>query len=98
MNAHVIYIDHLCTNRIKHVRKVSFERDQKLKKMEVLISNWSNVESVPKTYIFPLDSRPGKLEFPVCNNIPVIDLDHNHPAEIIQQVISACQKFGFFQV
>ncbi|OIS95944.1 PREDICTED: hyoscyamine 6-dioxygenase-like [Nicotiana attenuata] len=66
--------------------------------MEVLISNWSNVESVPKTYIFPLDSRPGKLEFPVCNNIPVIDLDQNHPAEIIQQVISACQKFGFFQV
>ncbi|MCD7468168.1 hypothetical protein HAX54_006118 [Datura stramonium] len=66
--------------------------------MEILMSNWSNVECVPKTYIFPPESRPGKLEFPVCSDIPLIDLAHNHPAETIKQVIRACQEFGFFQV
>ncbi|XP_060185875.1 hyoscyamine 6-dioxygenase-like [Lycium barbarum] len=66
--------------------------------MEILISNWSNVESVPKTYIFPPESRPGKLEFPIFNDTPLIDLAHNHPDDTIQQVIRACQEFGFFQV
>ncbi|KAH0714170.1 hypothetical protein KY284_007075 [Solanum tuberosum] len=66
--------------------------------MDILISNWSNVEFVPKTYIFPPESRPGKLEFPVCTDIPLIDLAHNIPDETIQQVIRACQEFGFFQV
>lgn len=66
--------------------------------MDILISNWSNVEFVPKTYIFPPESRPGKLEFPICNDIPLIDLAHNNSDETIQQVIRACQEFGFFEV
>ncbi|PHT31236.1 hypothetical protein CQW23_27573 [Capsicum baccatum] len=66
--------------------------------MEILISNWSNVECVPKKYIFPPERRPGKLEFPVCHDIPLIDFAHNHPDEIVQQVIRACQEFGIFQV
>ncbi|XP_004250131.2 hyoscyamine 6-dioxygenase-like [Solanum lycopersicum] len=66
--------------------------------MEILISNWSNVEFVPKKYIFPLDRRPGKIKFPVCHDIPLIDLANNHPNDAIQQVIKACQEFGIFQV
>lgn len=66
--------------------------------MDILISNWSNVEFVPKKYIFPLDRRPGKIKFPVCHDIPLIDLANNHPNDAIQQVIKACQEFGIFQV
>ncbi|CAK9140632.1 unnamed protein product [Ilex paraguariensis] len=70
--------------------------------MEVLISNWSNVQSMPESFVFPPERRPGKNLVPVCNDIPVIDLkpiDEDHdPAETIQQILKASQEFGFFQV
>jgi hypothetical protein len=70
--------------------------------MEKLISNWSNVQSVPEDYIFPLETRPGEdLKIPV-NNIPIIDLNEAQIGDsrdhTIQQIIKAAQEFGFFQV
>jgi len=69
--------------------------------MEKLISNWSNVQSVPEYYIFPLETRPGEdLKIPV-NNIPIIDLNEAQNGDrdhTIQQIIKAAQEFGFFQV
>ncbi|KAL3517691.1 hypothetical protein ACH5RR_020280 [Cinchona calisaya] len=69
--------------------------------MEVLMSNWSDVQSMPESYVFPPDKRPGKHIFPDCKDIPTIDLDKAeglNRAEIIQQIIKASQEFGFFQV
>jgi len=69
--------------------------------MEKLISNWSNVQSVPEDYIFPLETRPREdLKIPV-NNIPIIDLNEAQNGDrdhITQQIIKAAQEFGFFQV
>ncbi|KAK6150256.1 hypothetical protein DH2020_017781 [Rehmannia glutinosa] len=69
--------------------------------MEILMSNWSKVvKSVPENYIFPPDKRPGKHVFPVVNDVPVIDLENaqgQNRADIIQQILSASQEFGFFQ-
>lgn len=87
----VIYTRLSIYKYIKHTTKSK-------KLMEIFISNWSNVEFVPKKYIFPPERRPGKIEFPVCNDIPLIDLAHNHPTDTIQKVIRACQEFGIFQV
>ncbi|KAK4441595.1 Hyoscyamine 6-dioxygenase [Sesamum alatum] len=70
--------------------------------MEVLMSNWSNVvQSLPEKYIIPPAKRPGKLVFPVVNDVPVIDLETGEGhgrGDIIQQILHACQEFGFFQV
>ncbi|XP_045786294.1 protein DOWNY MILDEW RESISTANCE 6-like [Trifolium pratense] len=71
--------------------------------MEKLISNWSNIKSVPENYIFPLESRPGDLKIPTSNSIPIIDLneaqkDDSDRANTIHQIIKAAQEFGFFQV
>ncbi|KAL3620606.1 hypothetical protein CASFOL_035518 [Castilleja foliolosa] len=66
--------------------------------MDILMSNWSNVgQSLPENYIFPPDKRPGKHVFPVLKDVPVIDLGHDR-AEVIQQILSASQDFGFFEV
>ncbi|PON62611.1 Oxoglutarate/iron-dependent dioxygenase [Parasponia andersonii] len=72
--------------------------------MEKLVSGWSTSRTtLPESYIFPLETRPGELHFgPDGNsNIPVIDLDedHNHDqTSIIQQIIKAGQEYGIFQV
>ncbi|CAI9107651.1 OLC1v1007059C1 [Oldenlandia corymbosa var. corymbosa] len=70
--------------------------------MEVLMSNWKDVQSIPPNYIFPPDRRPGKISFPNCKDIPIIDLrkidGHDDRSETIQQIIKACRHFGFFQV
>ncbi|KAL8528065.1 hypothetical protein ACS0TY_005764 [Phlomoides rotata] len=67
--------------------------------MDVLMSNWSNVvKSLPEKYIFPPHKRPGKHEFPLMNNIPVIYLSGENRARIVQQILDASQNFGFFQV
>ncbi|KAI3460953.1 hypothetical protein Pfo_017616 [Paulownia fortunei] len=52
-------------------------------------------------YVFPLDKRPGEHVFPVFKNVPVIDLEKaegHGRAETIQQILYACQEYGFFQV
>ncbi|XP_071721632.1 hyoscyamine 6-dioxygenase-like [Rutidosis leptorrhynchoides] len=63
-------------------------------------STWFNVEYVPNDYIFPKEHRPQNLDLPVCDSIPVIDISkatngHNQPVE---DIITASQEFGFFQV
>lgn len=63
------------------------------------MSNWANpVQSLPEKYIFPPDKRPGTLDFPVINNIPIIDLQDHNRAQMIQHIFDASQEFGFFQV
>ena len=69
--------------------------------MEKLVSSWYNDQSLPDSYMFPPEARPGKLLFPRCNNVPVVDiskaLDHNR-TDTVQQILKASQEFGFFQV
>nr|XP_043611361.1 hyoscyamine 6-dioxygenase-like [Erigeron canadensis] len=69
--------------------------------MNVLISNWSSVQSLPESYIFPPERRPGTYIIPSSKDIPLIDLENiNGPerALIAQQIVKACQNFGLFQV
>ena len=68
--------------------------------MEKLVSSWSNTQTtLPESYIFPPESRPGVLPFPLGKTIPVIDLDHNHDQNsTIEQIIKAGQEYGIFQV
>ncbi|CAL5206904.1 unnamed protein product [Lathyrus oleraceus] len=65
--------------------------------MEKLVSNWSNIQSVPENYIFPPETRPGEdLKVPFSHSIPIIDL--NDRTNTTQQIIKAAREFGFFQV
>ena len=71
--------------------------------MEKLVSSWYNVQPLPDNYILPPDARPGKLDVPLCTNIPVIDMggaeaEAHDRASIIQQMLNASEEFGFFQV
>ncbi|KAJ1417492.1 Oxoglutarate/iron-dependent dioxygenase [Sesbania bispinosa] len=66
--------------------------------MENLISNWSNIRSVPEDYIFPPESRPGNLNIPFSSSTPVIDLSGDTKTNTIQKMIKASEDFGFFQV
>ncbi|KAK6940682.1 hypothetical protein RJ641_030213 [Dillenia turbinata] len=69
--------------------------------MEKMISNRWNVQIVPKTYVLPPESRPGKFIFPSCDTIPVINLRRElgcDRTKLIQQIIKASQGFGFFQI
>ncbi|PSS14010.1 Hyoscyamine 6-dioxygenase [Actinidia chinensis var. chinensis] len=70
--------------------------------MSVLVSNWSkNVQAVPSNYVLPQEKRPENLNAPVCKTIPVIDLGQlggPDRADLIQQIMKACQDFGLFQV
>ncbi|KAL3518799.1 hypothetical protein ACH5RR_021388 [Cinchona calisaya] len=69
--------------------------------MASLVSTWSsNVRSLPKNFVVPLEKRPGK-PIPICKDIPVIDLGDStkhRRADIVQQIIKASQDFGLFQV
>lgn len=65
--------------------------------MEVLMSNWSKIQSLPENYIFPADRRPGKHIFPVYKDVPIIDLQKARP-QLVQDILKASQDFGFFQV
>ncbi|KAJ0966613.1 hypothetical protein J5N97_023530 [Dioscorea zingiberensis] len=63
--------------------------------MEELLSNGVSHETLPESYILPLDKRPGLI---INKTIPVIDLaDHNHANTSIQ-ILQAGKEFGFFQV
>ncbi|KAK3014702.1 hypothetical protein RJ639_009632 [Escallonia herrerae] len=69
--------------------------------MDVLISNWSNVLSLPKSYVFPSGRRPGNQIVPLCKDIPVVDLGKAEGvdrSETVQKILKASQQFGFFQV
>ncbi|CAN4093320.1 unnamed protein product [Withania somnifera] len=63
-------------------------------------SKWFNVQSVPQSYTFPPEERPGDAPIPICDKIPVIDLGKCswEKMEIIKQLLQAGQEFGFFQV
>lgn len=66
------------------------------------MSNWSQVnQSLPQNYIFPPGRRPGKHDFPVFKDLPVIDLGNTNGhdrTDLIQQIFNASQEFGIFQV
>ena len=68
--------------------------------MENLVSSWSinGGSSLPETYIFPIDKRPGKLTVPLSKSIPIIDLEIQDQTNIIHQILKASQDYGFFQV
>ncbi|GJY34606.1 hyoscyamine 6-dioxygenase-like protein [Tanacetum coccineum] len=68
--------------------------------METLVSSWSKATKIlPENYIFPADERPGSVEVPLCQNIPLNDLSKGRSrSQIIQEILAACQEFGFFQV
>ncbi|KAL4651713.1 hypothetical protein ACB092_01G180800 [Castanea dentata] len=69
--------------------------------MEKLISGRCHLQLVPETYTLPPESRPGQTQVPLCETIPVIDLegelsfDRTH---LIKQIIQASQEFGLFQL
>ncbi|XP_012835897.1 PREDICTED: hyoscyamine 6-dioxygenase-like [Erythranthe guttata] len=58
---------------------------------------WFNVESVPKSHVFSDEDRPGNQQIPLCNTIPIIDLENNS-SNLSETIIQACQEYGFFQV
>lgn len=69
--------------------------------MEKLVSNWSNIQSVPENYIFPPETRPGDIKISFCHSIPIIDLNealNDDRTKTIQKIIKAAQEFGFFLV
>ncbi|KAL7254744.1 hypothetical protein ACSBR1_008980 [Camellia fascicularis] len=70
--------------------------------MEMLLSNRPIVQSLPDSYVLPPDRRPGIVNVPIGNDIPVIGFQTiAHPddrVEIVQQILKACQEFGLFQV
>ncbi|CAI9107662.1 OLC1v1007071C1 [Oldenlandia corymbosa var. corymbosa] len=72
---------------------------------EEQVLRWFNVESVPADYRFSMENRPGQLPIPICETIPVIDLQKaadssstSDKLSIIQQIIEASQEYGLFQV
>ncbi|KAL8224950.1 hypothetical protein R6Q57_017507 [Mikania cordata] len=66
--------------------------------MANLVSSWSKTTQIlPENYIFPVDERPGSGEAPLCQNIPLIDLSATR-SQTVQEILHACQEFGFFQV
>ncbi|KAL4585767.1 hypothetical protein LXL04_010393 [Taraxacum kok-saghyz] len=70
--------------------------------METLVSTWSRTAQVlPENYVFPAGERPGSVGVPLCQNIPVIDLSPNQEksqSQTVEEILAACQEFGFFQV
>lgn len=69
--------------------------------MDVLTSNWSNIQSLPESYVFPLERRPGTNNIPASKDIPIINLENIYGPErpeIVQHIIKASQDFGLFQV
>ncbi|XP_057519998.1 protein DOWNY MILDEW RESISTANCE 6-like [Amaranthus tricolor] len=65
-----------------------------------IVSSWFNGKCLPENYIIPPEKRPGELCVPTCE-IPIIDLSKakgNEREIIIDQIMEACKKFGFFQV
>ncbi|CAI9781259.1 unnamed protein product [Fraxinus pennsylvanica] len=66
--------------------------------MEDHATRWFNVQSVPHSYTFPPEKRPGKHPFSTCTAIPIINLNSPEKSDTIQKIIKAGRNFGFFQV
>ncbi|KAF5459362.1 hypothetical protein F2P56_023315 [Juglans regia] len=69
--------------------------------MEKLISSRSNLQLVPESYVIPPESRPGNAKVPLFETIPVIDIAGelgSDRAQLVKQIMQACQDFGFFQL
>ncbi|KAL6271461.1 hypothetical protein ACE6H2_028372 [Prunus campanulata] len=68
--------------------------------MEKLISNRSDLQSVPESYILPPGTRPGNVQVSIFENIPVIDFHQlgTDKAQLIKQITEAAKEFGFFQL
>ncbi|MBA0611627.1 hypothetical protein Godav_012299 [Gossypium davidsonii] len=69
--------------------------------MEKLVSSWFYNKTLPQSYIFPPETRPGNHIIPRSNAIPVIDLSNASAHDrtlVVQQILKASQEFGFFQV
>ncbi|XP_023733506.1 protein DOWNY MILDEW RESISTANCE 6 [Lactuca sativa] len=68
--------------------------------METLVSTWSRTAQIlPENYVFPIGERPGSVEVPICQNIPLIDLaEGQSQSQTIDTILAACEEFGFFQV
>ena len=66
--------------------------------MEHLVSRRCNGRSLQKSYIFPLEQRPGNFIVPPADNIPEIDLAGHDRTDIIRRILEASEEFGFFQV
>ncbi|KAK8982328.1 hypothetical protein V6N11_037499 [Hibiscus sabdariffa] len=69
--------------------------------MEKLVSSWYKNKTLPQSYIFPPETRPGNLIVPTCKTILVIDLGSTvdqSRTRIVQQILKASQEYGFFQV
>ncbi|KAG4188821.1 hypothetical protein ERO13_A08G189532v2 [Gossypium hirsutum] len=72
-----------------------------IQEMEKLVSSWFNNKTLPQSYIFPPETRPGNHVIPRCNTIPVVDLSKALAYErtaVVQQILEASHEFGFFQV
>ncbi|KAK9013427.1 hypothetical protein V6N11_041436 [Hibiscus sabdariffa] len=65
--------------------------------MEKLVSSWYKNKSLPESYKFPPETRPGNLFVPTSKTIPVIDLVQNR-ADIVRQILKSSEEYGFFQV
>ncbi|XP_040931946.1 hyoscyamine 6-dioxygenase [Gossypium hirsutum] len=72
-----------------------------IQEMEKLVSSWFNNKTLPQSYIFPPETRPGNHVIPRCNTIPVVylmkALAHDRTAAV-QQILKASQDFGFSNV
>ncbi|KAH7517364.1 hypothetical protein FEM48_Zijuj09G0055800 [Ziziphus jujuba var. spinosa] len=66
--------------------------------MESPVSNWFNAGTLPDSYVFPQQNRPGKLDFCIGKMIPVIDLQNHNRNTTIQKILDASQEYGIFQV
>ena len=68
--------------------------------MDNLVSTWSKTAQIlPENYIFPVGERSGSVKVPFFRNIPFIDLAASQsPRQMIQEILAACQEYGFFQV
>ncbi|XP_057547830.1 hyoscyamine 6-dioxygenase-like [Amaranthus tricolor] len=67
--------------------------------MEKFVSSWNDGKTLPKSYVFPAESRPGDDLYPKSKlSVPLIDLSQSDHAHIVTQIMDACQNFGAFQV
>ncbi|KAJ8438139.1 LOW QUALITY PROTEIN: hypothetical protein Cgig2_033018 [Carnegiea gigantea] len=67
--------------------------------MEKFVSVWSDGKTLPESYIFPPEHRPGDLIVPSSiHSVPIIDLELDDHAHLVSQVFEASQDYGCFQV
>ncbi|KAK7273296.1 hypothetical protein RIF29_14345 [Crotalaria pallida] len=63
------------------------------------VSTWYNLHSsVPLSYVHPPEKRPANSVINGEEKIPVIDFGGHDRADIIRNIISSAEKYGFFQV